>query len=252
MAIVDSRSSLREYCLRKLGKPVIEINVDDDQVDDRIDDAIAIFQQFHMDALLKTYISYRLTANDVTNKYITMPNNVIGVTRIFPLSAQITGSDQSGNFNIFDLNYQLRLNELYDFTSADYVYFELAQEHLRTLEMVVIGEAPIRYNRYDNKLYIDMQWGVDAIANTYIISEAFVVQGEDTAGFWNDRWLKAYTTALIKEQWGNNLKKHKNVMLPGNIMLSGQEIFDEAQKEKMELEIELHERYELPPEWLIG
>lgn len=252
MAIPSSRSSLKDYCLRKLGFPVIELNLDDDQIEDRIDEAISLWQQFHFDGVKKVFLKHEVTQGDISNTYITMDSTVVGVNRIFTLSTQQVNSAASGAFNMFDINYQIRLNELYDFTSADYVYFELANQHIRTLEMLFVGEVPIRYNRYDEKLYLDLDWGGKVKAGGYIIAEVYTTLDTDTTAFWNDNWLKRYTTALIKRQWGTNLKKFQGVQLPGGIVLNGQQIYNEADEECKLLEVELRDMYEAPPLWEIG
>lgn len=251
--IPASRSDLTTYCLRKLGFPVIEINVDPDQVDDRIDEAIALWQQFHFDAVTKVYMRHLVTATDVTNKWIPVDPFVIGVTRIFTLSTQQVNSAASSNFNMFDINYQIRLNELYDFTSADYVYFELANQHIRTLEMLFLGEQAIRYNQYDNRLFIDVDWHGKVQPGSYIIAECWAtLDPAITQTFWNDNWLKRYVTALIKRQWGENLKKFNGVQLPGGIALNGQQIWNEADVQCTALEVELRDMYEMPPQWEVG
>jgi hypothetical protein len=259
MAVPASRTDLRDYCLRRLGFPVIEINVDPDQVQDRIDEAITLWQQFHYDAVQKYYAAHMVTQTDIDNGWVPVDANVIGVTRIFTLSTSQTNSAATNQFNMFDINYQIRLNELYDFTSADYTYFELANQHIRTLEMLFIGEVPIRYNRYENKLHIDVDWKGKVGVGSYIIAEVYIVldvsENTTTPGvclFWNDNWLKRYTTCLIKEQWGNNLKKFMGAQLPGGITLNGQGIYDEAIAEKKELEIELRDMYEMPAMWEVG
>lgn len=252
MATPTNKIGLKEYCLRKLGFPVIEINVDDDQVDDRIDEAINLFRQFHFDGVRKVYMKRQITSDDVTNKYIPVDDGVIGVNKIFILNTAVVTSSSSLSFNMFDLNYQIRLNELYDFTSADYVYFELANQHIRTLEMLFIGDVPIRFNRYDNKLYLDANWGNKLKEGHWIIAEAYAVISTETTLFWNDPWLKRYSTALIKKQWGNNLKKFAGAQLPGGIAVNGQQIYDEAVEECKELETELRDMYEEPPMFEVG
>lgn len=257
MATPNSRQTLKDYALRSLGFPVIEINIDDDQIDDRIDDAIGKFTQYHFDGTKILYLTVTVTANTLnvanTDAYhcFTMPNTVIGVTRVFPILSAVNGGT-AGNFNIFDVNYQIRMNELYDFTSADYVYYELAQQHLRTLEMVLIGEPPIRFNRHDQKLFIDMKWTAMVLEGTKIVVETFSVLPEENANFWNDNWLKAYATAQIKRQWGSNLTKFVNVQLPGGMTNNGQQIYNDAVAEIASLEQTLHERYEEPPAFLMG
>jgi len=251
--IPASRADLVNYCLRKLGFPVIEINIDPDQIDDRVDEAISLWQQFHFDAVTKVYMRHQVTQDDITNKWIPVDPFVIGVTRIFTLSTEQVNSAATSNFNMFDINYQIRLNELYDFTSADYVYFELANQHIRTLEMLFLGEQQIRYNQYDNRLFIDVDWNGKVQAGSYIIAECWAtLDPAITHTFWNDNWLKRYTTCLIKEQWGNNLKKFAGAQLPGGIAINGQQIYDEAITEKDLLEKELRDAYEMPAEWLQG
>lgn len=253
MAKPTSRSQLKDYALRKLGFPVIEINVDDDQVDDRIDEALGMYQQYHYDGMEKTYYKHQLTEQDIENKYIQMPESIIGVTRIFPVGTDSVNSTAAGNFNMFDLTYQLRLNELYDFTSADYVYYALAKQHIRTLDLLFLGEQPIRFNRTNDKLYIDVNWKGRTRAGNYIVIECYkILDPEVLSEIWNDKWLKKYSTALIKRQWGENLKKFSGVQLPGGIALNGQQIFNEAIEEIKELEGELRDTYEEPPQFEIG
>ena len=257
MANPTSRQTLKDYALRKLGFPVITINVDDDQVDDRVDEAIDMFQQWHFDGTTKLYLSVSADANIISNTSntsyhsFTLPNTVIGVSRVFPLLGATNGNMGPQDFNIFDLSYQLRLNELYDFTSADYVYFELAQQHIRTLEMLFIGEPPIRYNRHDSRLFIDLKWETIQPV-TKIVVETFSVLPENNQNFWNDVWLKNYTVALIQEQWGRNLTKFVNVQLPGGVTSNGQKILEDARADKDRLIEELHTRYEEPPAFLVG
>lgn len=251
------RKSLKLFCLRKLGHPVINIDCDDDQVEDRIDEAVLMFQNFHFDGTMKAYTAIKITAAMIANNTggiangVQMPVGTFGVTRIFTLSGSSTTSSSSGGFNMFDINYQIRLNELYDYTAGDYTYFELANQHLRMLEMLFTGEIPIRYNRYTNVLYIDCDWAVRFGPGMFIIPEVYQTLST-TALFYQDPWLIDYTTALIKEQWGSNLSKFNSVTLPGGMVLNGQKIFDEAVVKKAQLIEDLHHKYSEPPEFLIG
>jgi len=319
MAIPSSRENLIDYCKRRLGFPVIDINVDDDQVEDRIDDALQFYQDYHYDAIQKIYLKHLVTQTDVDRQYIdmtqasgaatvvsgnatvtgsgtnfaaefaagvtqltingetktvlsindkgsmvmnstysssanTVPINVVGaadsitgVTRIFSLSST------NATVNMFDLRYQLRLHELYDFTSTSYVNFVLTQQHLRTLDMLFSGEQPIRFNRHQNRLYVDLQWGTDIQAGEYLIVEGYkIIDPNSYTDVYNDRWLKRYATALIKRQWGLNLKKFSGIQLPGGVQLNGQQIFEEAESEISALEQEMQSKYELPPEFILG
>lgn len=247
----NSRVTLVQYALRKLGAPVISINIDDDQVDDRIDDALNMFTEYHIDATNKAYVAMNVTSNVLANQCFMMDPSIINVTRIFPILGTVSGSNGPQNFNIFDLNYQLRLNELYDFTSADYVYFELAQQHIRTLELLFIGEPPIRFNRYDGRLFIDGLKQL-AIPGSLVIAECYQILPENNLLFWNDVWLKAYATCLIKKQWGENLKKFGEVPLVGGVKLNGQQIWNEADIEQDKLEVKLRDMYEQPIPHMIG
>ena len=319
MAIPSSRENLIDYCKRRLGFPVIDINVDDDQVEDRIDDALQFYQDYHYDAIQKIYLKHYVTQTDVDRQYIDMTqasgtatvvsgnstvtgsgtnfaaefaagvtqliingetktvssitdkgsmvmdsaysanagsapitivgaaDSITGVTRIFPLSST------NATVNMFDLRYQLRLHELYDFTSTSYVNFVLTQQHLRTLDMLFSGEQPIRFNRHQNRLYIDFQWGTDIKAGEYLIVEGYkIIDPNSYTDVYNDRWLKRYATALIKRQWGLNLKKFSGIQLPGGVQLNGQQIFEEAENEISALEQEMQSKYEVPPEFILG
>ena len=258
MPAVSDRNNFKAYCLRRLGFPTIEINVDDDQVEDRIDDALQYWQDYHFDATQKIYYVKKLDATDMANKYIDMrPEitkdasntsvNIIGVTRIFPISDSINTN------NMFDLRYQLRLNELYDFTSASYVNYTLTMQHLRSLEIMFSGEVPIRFQRHMHRLYCDWGWGSAVKEGTPVIAECYaLIKPEDFAAVWNDRWLKEYATALIKKNWGTNLKKFAGVQLPGGVVLNGQTIFDEATEEIKALEAEMTNSYSLPIDWYLN
>jgi hypothetical protein len=258
MPTVSTRQNFKEYCLRRLGFPTIEINVDDDQVEDRIDDALQYWQDYHFDALQKLYYIKALDETDISNQYINLSpevtvdsqnNNVeiIGVTRVFPISDTIQTA------NMFDLRYQLRLNELYDFTSASYINYTLTMQHLRSLEILFTGEVPIRYQRHMHKLFCDWGWGTAINAGSVAVVEAYaIIDPSDYASVWNDRWLKQYATALIKRTWGNNLKKFSGVQLPGGVMLNGDKIYQEAEEEIKALEQEMSDKYELPVEWYMN
>jgi len=243
-----TREAFKDHCLRRLGWPVIEINVDDDQVDDRVDEALEYFQQFHFDGTEKTYLKHQVTADDKTNGYLPLTENVKGVTKIFP----VTSSNAS--VNMFDLRYQLRLHELYDFTSTSYVNYTLTMQHIRTLDLLFSGEVPVRFNKHTDRLYIDMDWENDVEVGEYLLLEAYVIVDPDTYNdVWTDKWLQRYCTALIKKQWGNNMKKYTGLQLPGGVQMDGQTIFQESLQEIQELEEEMRMTYEMPPEaFLLG
>ncbi len=245
---IQTREQFQEYCLRRLGFPVININVDEDQVRDRIDDALLYYTDYHFDATQKFYYIHLVTQNDIDNRYIDLTNvtdesnnviNIQGITRIFPIQ------DSQATINMFDLRYQLRLNELYDFTSASYINYTLTQQHLRTLEIFFTGEVPIRFQRHMKRLFIDWAWGSsESPVGTVVVAECYATIDPNTyPDVWNDRWLKSYATALIKRQWGENMKKFQGVQMLGGITLNGQQIFDEAQDEIDKLEQQMIDDY---------
>ena len=258
MAAITNRTDFKTYCLRRLGFPVIEINVDDEQVEDRIDDALQYWQDYHFDGLQKVYWVHYVTNEDINNQYLDataatdQDGNVLeiaGVTRIFPIS------DSQATVNMFDLRYQLRLNELYDFTSASYINYTLTQQHLRSLEIMFTGEVPIRFQRHMQRLYIDWAWGNDyeITAGQVVVAECYALINPDVYNMvWNDRWLKEYATQLIKRSWGNNLSKFAGLQLPGGVTLDGKTIYTEAAAEIERLEKEMEMNYGAPLEWFMN
>jgi hypothetical protein len=246
MASPTSRDQFKENCLRRLGKPVIEINVDDDQVEDRIDEALRYYWDYHFDGSEKIYYKYQVTEQDKINKYITMPENIIGVINIFDLGSAL------GTNNLFNIRYQIALNDLYTLTSVAMTPYYMAMQHIQFLEYILVGKQPIRYNRHVNKLYIDMDW--DRInTNEYLIVEAYeVVDPNDYTDVWSDRWLLRYAACLIKQQWGANLKKFDGMKMPGGLTFNGQKIYDEASAEREVLEKEMIYTYSLPATDMIG
>ena len=248
MAAITNRQEFKDYCLRRLGFPVIDINVDDDQVEDRIDDALQFWHDYHFDGLQKVYYIKRLEQTDIDNKYVDLSSvtdndgnslKFAGITRIFPIQ------DSQATINMFDLRYQLRLNELYDFTSASYINYTLTQQHLRSLEIMFTGETPIRFNRHMERLFIDWAWGSSqAGAGTVVVAEAYAVINPDVYNkVWEDRWLKRYATALIKKQWGSNLEKFSNLQLPGGVTLNADKIIEQAEAEIQALEEDMENSY---------
>ena len=253
MAQPSSRTELKDYCLRKLGFPVIDINVDDDQLEDRIDDALQKFRDYHYDGTEEIYLAHAVTAGDVSNNYITVADSIIGVSRVLPISSGSISSDSQQGFNIFDINYQIRLNDFYNLLSSSYTYYVIAREHLAMLDMIVTGELPFKYNKKVNQIQIQMDWANRVAVGDYLAFEAIRIVDPDTYNkVFNDSWLKEYTTALFKEQWGSNLKKYGNFVLPGGMVINGQQIYDEAVVELKELDEKLRDVYESPPQMLVG
>jgi hypothetical protein len=247
MASVTSREQLKDYCLRQLGAPVIEINVDDDQVEDRIDDAFQFFREYHFDAVEKLYLKHEITANNISNQYIEISNAVVGVERVFPFMNKSTGT------NIFDIKYQILINDLYTLMSTDLIYYTAVRQELELINQLLVGQKPIRFNRHMNRLHIDMDWAADVVPGTYIIVECWRILDPDVyTDVYNDMFLKRYATAQIKKQWGNNLKKFAGVQLPGGVTLNGEIIYQEATEEIRQIETEIQSRFELPVDMFVG
>jgi len=242
----NSRATFKENCLRRLGKPVIEINVDDDQVEDRIDEAIKYFWDYHFDGSDKVYYKHLVTEENKTNRYITLPDNIIGAVNIFEIGQALNTN------NLFNIRYQIALNDLYTLTSVSMVPYYMAMQHIQFLEQMLVGKQPMRYNRHNNKVYIDMDWSI-INAGDYVIIEAYeVLDPEVYTKAWNDRWLLRYASCLIKQQWGNNLKKFNGMKMPGGLTFNGQVIYEEATQERAELEKEMIHSYSLPVTDMIG
>jgi hypothetical protein len=247
MAVPTSRFEFKEWCLRKLGKPVIEINVDDDQVNDRVDEALRYYWDYHFDGTEKLYYKHQVTSVDIANHYITLPENIIGAVRIFPI-----GDPTISSSDIFNIRYQIALNDLYTLTSVSMVPYVMLMEHLALIQQVLVGEQPIRYNRHLNRLNIDMDWG-KIKEGEYLLVEAYSVVDPDVyTDAWGDRWLQQYATAKIKLQWGSNLTKFTGMQLPGGIQFNGDKIYEDAKAEIEKLEDEMISSYSLPVSDMIG
>ena len=242
-----NKEELKEFCLRQLGYPVIQINVDDEQVNDAVELALEYWHEFHFDGVERTYLKHQITSQDISNQYVQLGDNVISATRIFPVG----GTNQSMTF--FDLRYQLRLNDLWDLSSTSYTNYALTMQHLRTLDMLFSGETPVRFNRVNERLYIDWDWASDIQVGEWIVAEGMVIVDPDTyTKAWNDRLLKKLATSYIKRQWGNNMKKFGGMQLPGGVTMNGQQIFEEATREIESIEKDIRDTYEAPPQFLVG
>jgi len=316
-----SREDLKEYCLRELGAPVLEINVDDDQLNDRIDQALDYWRLYHYEGIEQIYMKQRIRAselhivqavgttaiqediltgqssgatcsvtsessrkssdhmilvknvvgtfvagetvtggrgftatlanpaiqlNEYDNRYIDIPDAVYGITKILNIG------QASSSKNMFDLQYQLRLNDLYDLTSTSIIYYKTVMQHLDLLDFELNGPVPFRFNRTMNRLFIDMKWKTDVVLGDYILVQGYrALDPDEFSKVWNENWLKRYTTAQFKRQWGTNMKKFGGLQLPGGVTLNGQETYDEAIAEIKELEDELM-RKSAPLDFFIG
>lgn len=320
---LSTRQELVDYCLRRLGAPVIEINVDEDQVADRIDDALQYWYEYHFDGRQKIFIEHRVTgdtltlaaaeadnftigeritgdasgattiykvrtsdtqleveatvgtfqdgesvtgsnggtstlagasaftAGDMSNKYVPVGDGVLFVNRMFNFGGA-TNSTRSGS-EIFDVMYQFRQNDLYNLLGADMTYYAVVQSHLSTLEQLLVSQRQIRFNRKMNRIYVDTDWDKTFNPGDYVVFEAYAtVDPTEFSEVYDDMFLKKYATALIKRQWGENMKKFGGIQLPGGVTLNGDKIFEEAFNEIAQIEEDMQQKYELPPRFMIG
>ena len=251
MATPTSRATLIEYCKRRLGDPVLEINVDEDQLEDRVDEALQYYREFHSDATVRTYLKHQITAQDVTNEYITLANNIIFVSKMFPLQSSFQSSR-----NFFDIKYQMMLNDIADLMNfaGDLAYYEQMQQYLSLLDMKLNGQPQVQFSRKQNRLYIFGDFQDDDInEGDYIVAEVYTeINDSDHTSIFNDMFLKEYTTALIKQQWGQNLIKFEGMQLPGGVILNGRQIYDDATGEIETLRQRVRDEHEFPPDFFVG
>lgn len=281
MAQPTTRQELIDYCKRKLGAPVLEINVADEQIDDLVDDAIQLFQERHFDGVYPTFYKYKITQNDIdrgrspgnnsvvglattsvttsivgtattftyteNSNYLQVPPNIIGVNKIF----QFDGNNAITN-NMFSIKYQLFLNDVYSFGALEILSYAMVKTYLEDLDFLLNTQKQIRFNKRQDRLYLDIDWGSISVG-TYIIIDCYsTLDPNDYTRIYNDSFLKPYLTSLIKRQWGQNLIKFQGVKLPGGIELNGRQIYDDGQKEIDTLMEKMSNTYELPPYDLIG
>ena len=241
-----SRTELREYCLRALGKPVIQINVEEDQLEDRLEEGLQMYQEFHGDATIKTFLKHEITQDDIDNSYVTLLEATIGVIAVFPL-------DSGSTKNMFDVRYQLYLNDIYDLTKTSIVSYYQVQQHLGVLQEVFSGKPGMRFSRYQNRLYVDVDWSKEFNVGDYLVAECVQIVDPTTyTDIFNDMWLKQYTTELFRKQWGNNLIKYQGTQLPGGTTLDGGRILDEAKSNIEILLQDLEGKYQFPVDFAVG
>ena len=266
MAIPTSKAELKEYCLRRLGKPVLEVNVSDDQCDDAIDYAIQKFQQFHYEGAERVYLKHQFTQAEIDagksdstvtaadgtttwkegNAFLSVPEHITAIEGIFSFT-------DKGTRNMFDIRYQMRLNDLYDFTSTQFYHYYMIQQHLETIDFILEGMKPVRYQQVQDKLHIDFDWGIDALEGQFIVIKCWRALDPTTwSEIWNQMWLKDYATAKIKKQWGQNLTKFQGVQMPGGVTLNGEMIYNDAVEELKLLDEQLRTTWETPPLDMIG
>ena len=248
MARPTSRATLIDYCLRRLGHPVIEINVDDDQVEDRIDDALQFYQEYHSDAVQRVYLKHQLTADDITNGWIPVTDATVFVTRVLPISNTLSTS------NMFSAKYQMYLNDLYNLNyMGSLINYVQTMSYMSMIDTVISGASEItHFNRHLNRLHLRLDWS-DVTVGQYIIVEGYQIVDPDTySDVYNDMFLKQYATALIKQQWGANLLKFEGMVLPGGVTLNGRQIFDDATNEIAQIKEQMQLSYETPPMFFVG
>jgi hypothetical protein len=279
MAQPSSRQELIDYCKRKLGAPVLEINVADEQIEDLVDDAIQFFQERHFDGVYPTFLKYKITDDDVNRgksqptsgvgistitvnhnvglttqfnfyeggNYLQIPPSVIGVNKIF----HFDGTNTLTN-NMFSVKYQLFLNDIYYWGSTELLTYAMVKTYLQDIEFLLTTQKQIRFNKRQDRLYLDIDWG-SIKEGTYLIIDCYrTLDPSDYSRVWNDSFLKMYLTSLIKKQWGQNLMKFQGVKLPGGVELNGRQIYDDGQKELDVIMEKMSNTYELPPLDMIG
>jgi hypothetical protein len=242
-----TRKDLIDYCMRRLGSPVIEINVDPDQVEDRIDDAFQYFQDYHFDGVEKVFLRHQLTPMDVANQYIQIPPPVISVLKVLPIGS----SNQS--MGMFDIQYQMRLNDLYTFTSTSILHYDVMRKHLALLEFEFNVDPGIEFERHQQQLRINWDWNNSVHVGSFIIIECYrILDPNQYPDVYNDRWLKAYATELIRRQWGENLMKYQGVALIGGTTLNGTDIYQKALDNIDKLEQQVKDEFQLPIDFILG
>ena len=259
MAKPSTRQGLIDYCLRRLGAPVLEINVDDEQIDDLVDDAIQYFNERHYDGVERMYVGIVTTTGTSTivgaattfnyyetSNYIQVPDSVIGIERIFKFD---TSSISGGMFSI---KYQLFLNDLYYFNSVELLQYAMVKSYLEDIDFLLTTDKQIRFNKRQNRLYLDIDWGAQSADTFFVIDCHRALDPTDFSKIYNDSFLKKYLTALIKRQWGQNLIKFNGVKLPGGIELNGRQIYEDAERELEDIKQRMSMEYELPPMDFIG
>lgn len=233
MAQPTTREEFKNWVLRKLGAPVIDINVSDEQVEDRIDEAVDFWRDYHYNGSQLVYLKHQITQDDQNNGYIELPPGLLGISGIFNMQSSIsTGS------GIFNVQYQFVLNNLEDITGYNITNYYMAMAHLEFLQEMLVGKPMIRYNKHVNRLYLDVDKGV-LVPGEYIIIEAYdVIDPASYSDVWSDRWLQNYASALIKEQWGSNLTKFTGMQLVGGVSFNGEQILADGREERRLMEEE--------------
>ena len=289
MAKPASRQELIDYCLRRLGAPVLEINIDDDQIDDLVDDALQYFQERHFDGVERMYLKYRISQSDIdrgkgasSSGSVGISTTGVGIVTTTANSTSVSGLGtvtstyyENSNFiqvpdsvigiekvfkfdtstisgGMFSIKYQLFLNDLYYFNSVELLQYAMVKTYLEDIDFLLTTEKQIRFNQRSDRLYLDIDWSTVTAGNYLIIDCYRVIDPSESPRVWNDSFLKKYLTALIKKQWGQNLIKFNGVRLPGGVELNGRQIYDDAERELESIRETMLSTYELPPFDMIG
>lgn len=264
-----TRETLKDYALRRLGSPVIDVNVDDEQLEERLDDALQFFAEYHFDGTQRDIISVQITEQNIEDGYIDLKvgvtemtgqpklveadaidplgDSVISVVRVFQFS--------EGSINLFDIRYQMALNDFFGIRNpgGQIHNYIITRNHLSLIQDILSPEKSLRFSRVTNKIHVDMNWTEQVSSGDFLVFELYKILDPTThTEIYNDRLLKKYYTALVKQQWGTNISKFDGIQLPGGVTFNGQEIFTTASDEIRQLEEEMQEKYELPPNFLIG
>ena len=280
MAQPSTRQELIDYCLRKLGAPVLEINVAEEQVEDLVDDAIQLFNERHFDGVYQTYLKYEITQQDIdrgrakgisgvgvastsvttnivgtattfnyyeNSNYLQVPSHVVGVNKVF----QFEGSNSIAS-GMFSIKYQLFLNDIYYWGSTELLTYSMVKTYLEDINFLLTTQNQIRFNKRQDRLYMDIDWSSLTVGQYLVIDCYRMMDPNDYSKVWNDSFLKPYLTSLIKRQWGQNLIKFQGVKLPGGIELNGRQLYDDAQREIEAIIEKMSSTYELPPYDMIG
>lgn len=244
---VTTKLGLRDYCLRELGSPLKRIHITDEQMEDRIDQSLEFFREYHFDGIKKVYLMHQLTQQNIDEKKIVLNDSLIyGVTKVHH-----TGSALTTN-NLFSLEYQLRVQDMYSLLGADLIQYEITFQHLSMLQHLLVGHKMFRYNRIENVIYLDQDLNRNFNAGDYIMVECYrVLDPSEATLVWNNQWLKHYVTAQFKRQWATNIKSWQGMQLPGGVTIDGDALYDEANQEINELEEELMSK-SAPIEFFVG
>ena len=250
MAVPSTREELKDYVKRRLGHPVIEINVDENQMEDRIDDALRFWQEYHFDGAEELLYAHEITSSDITNKYLTLSddlnNSIIGIREMVKSSGQTT--------NMFSVRYQMAFNDIATYSTRgvrEMQNYYQRLSHLNMTDDLISGMSAIRFNRVTNRIYIDFDWSADTKAGEFIVFRTYQKVG-DTTELWGDPFVRDYTTSLVKEQWGMNLSKFEGVQLPGGVTLNGRAILEDARTEIERLKEQMSLSYELPVDFFVA